>query len=345
MATDWTSKTKPRLTLALAAIIGSVAFGAHVGAAGSVAATEPPSRDSSRPPAHIASDLPTGLVMRNVDFHLAEGVVLRIWRLVGEMRSVKAGIVDFDDVTSYVIDVKSAEVGLTGSDLTNLMNGYVFAYKGSPLSHLRITIHDGELRQAGTLHKGVDIPFDMVAAVSLTPDGRIMLHASRVRILGVNGLALMKALGLTLEKMMDLSKARGVTVTGNDLFLDPFVVLPPPRVSGRLSGVRLSGDQLIQTIGAASDSVIPRQSIDPSVTNYMLYRGGTLHFGKLFMTDAEMLVVDADVKDPFDFDNPNYRRQLIAGHSRTLPDLGLEVWMPDASGLGAAPAAGAVNQR
>jgi hypothetical protein len=319
--------------LALAAIVGSVALGARAAAPRSTGSSEAGVRDSLRPPVHVPSDVPTNIIMRNVDFHSAEGVVLRVRRLVGEMHPLKAGVVDFDDISSYVIDVRSGEVGLTGSDLTNLMNNYVFNYKGSPLSHLRITIENGELRQAGTLHKGVDIPFDMVAAVSLEPDGRIMLRASRVRILGVNGLALMKALGLSLERMMDLSKAHGVAVKHNDLFLDPLALLPPPHVRGRLSAVRLSGDQLIQTMGLASDSLVPRQSIDPSVTNYMLYRGGTLHFGKLFMTDAEMLVVDADPNDPFDFDNPNYHRQLIAGHSKTLPDLGLEVWMPDANGL------------
>jgi hypothetical protein len=291
------------------------------------------SPDSLRVPFKLASDVATAITMQNVDFHAAEGVVLRIRRLAGEMRPVKNGVVDFDDINSYVIDVKSAEVGLTGPDLTNLMNHFVFAYKGSPLSHLRVTIQDGELRQTGTLHKGVDIPFDMVANVSLTPDGRIMLRASRVRILGVNGLALMKALGLSLEKMMDLSHANGVSVKGNDLVLDGISLLPPPRVRGRLSDVRIVGDRLVQTIGQLSDSLAQRQSIDPSMTNYMLYRGGTLHFGKLFMTDAEMFVVDADPSNAFDFDNPNYHRQLIAGHSRTLPDLGLEVWMPDASSL------------
>jgi hypothetical protein len=146
----------------------------------------------------------------------------------------------------------------------------------------------------------------------------------------------MKALGLSLEKMMDLSKAHGVTVKGNDLFLDPLAILPPPQVRGRVSAVRLEGDQLVQTIGSLADSLAPHQSIDPTVSNYMLYRGGTLHFGKLFMTNAEMLVVDADQRDAFDFDNPRYQRQLVAGHSKTLPSLGLEVWMPDAKKLGRA---------
>jgi len=294
--------------------------------------------DSLQPPPGVASTVPTNVTMLNVDFHTGEGVVLRIRRLAGEMHAVKNGVVDFDDIMSYELDVRSAEVGLTGPDLTNLMNNHVFAYRGSPLSHLRIEIANNALRQTGTLHKGVDIPFDMTANVALTPDSRIVLHATRVKILGVNGLALMNALGLSLEKMMDLSKAHGVTVKGNDLFLDAIALLPPPRVHGRLSAVRLEGDQLVQTIGSLADSLAPHQSIDPTVSNYMLYRGGTLHFGKLFMTNAEMLVVDTDQRDPFDFDNPRYQRQLIAGHSKTLPSLGLEVWMPDAKGLGAANA-------
>jgi hypothetical protein len=51
------------------------------------------------------------------------------------------------------------------------------------------------------------------------------------------------------------------------------------------------------------------------------------------MPEAELLVVDEDQSSPFDFDNPNYQKQLIAGHSKTLPSLGLEQWMPDAYAL------------
>jgi hypothetical protein len=316
-------------TIALAAIIAM----AWRHGPSAIATAGTPKPDSLQPPPGVASTVPTQIAISNVDFHIGDDLVLRIRRLTGEMHAVKNGIVDFDDIMSYVLDVSSAEVGLSASDLTNLMNNHVFAYSGSPLSHLRIEIADNTLRQTGTLHKGVNIPFDMRANVALTPDGRIVLHATSVKILGVNGLALMKALGLSLEKMMDLSKAKGVTVEGNDLFLDALALLPPPKVRGRLTAVRLEGDQLVQTIGSLTDSLAPHQSIDPKASNYMLYRGGTLHFGRLFMTNAEMLVVDTDQHDPFDFDNPRYLRQLIAGHSKTLPDLGLEVWMPDAKGM------------
>ena len=42
----------------------------------------------------------------------------------------------------------------------------------------------------------------------------------------------MRAFGLSLQKILDLSKAKGVTVKGNDLFLDPVKILPPPAIEG-----------------------------------------------------------------------------------------------------------------
>jgi hypothetical protein len=321
------------LTAALAGIaalgISLPIRGPHLPALSSAAGDSTPARPAGR----AADDVPTDVTMRNVDFHVGKDVVLHIRRLRGQMHG-KNGVVDFDDISSYEVAVSSAQVGLSGEDLGNLLNHHVFAYPGAPLSDLRVqTTRDG-LRQTGVLHKGVDIPFDMTSSVSLTPDGRIQLHALHVSIFGVNGLVLMKALGLSLEKMIDLSHAHGITVQGNDLLLDPLVLLPPPRIQGRITAVRVDGDQLVQTFGNPADSAALTASMDPQVTNFMLYRGGVLHFTKLWMEDAEMLVVDADPRTPFDFDNPNYRKQLVAGRSRTLPDMGLEVWMPDARSLG-----------
>ena len=321
------------MTRILAAIAGFAVFALSVRPG-----TLPHEASGAAPPrAGAASDgagdpRPTDLTMRNVDFHVADGVVLHVRRLRGRMLG-RNGIVDLDDVSSYVVEVSSAEVGLTGEDLTNLLNRHVFAYRGAPLSSLHVEVTRDGIRQTGTLHKGVSIPFDMTSTVSLTRDGRLRLHASHIRILGVNGMALMSALGLSLEKLIDLSHAHGITAVGNDLLLDATALLPPPRIQGRITAVRIDGGQLVQTFGDPADSGAATPAIDPGATNYMYYRGGTLHFTKLLMNDAEMLVVDADSRTPFDFDNLDYRAQLVAGHSRTLPDMGLEVWMPDARSL------------
>ena len=286
-------------------------------------------------PLVIASQGPTRVTMQNVDFRLAEGVVLRIGSLDGEMRSVKRGVVDFDDKLSYVLTVDSGDVALTAPDLTNLMNRFVFAYPGAPLKNLKVSFRGSSLGLAGTLHKGVDIPFDLTSDVTLTSDERMRLHPTKIKIFGVNGAVLMKALGINLQKMLDLSKAKGVVVQGNDLLLSPLMVLPPPVIRGRIVAVRVVPRGLEQIFAPAKG--VARVELPPpadsSARNYMLYRGGTLHFGKLYMTDAELLVVDMDPGTPFDFDNDHYQRQLIAGHSRTLPSLGLEVYMPDAGKL------------
>ena len=145
----------------------------------------------------------------------------------------------------------------------------------------------------------------------------------------------MRALGINLQKMLDLSKAKGVFVQGNDLLLSPLEVLPPPQIKGHIATVHVGADGLEQVFAPARGAArLGALSVpDSAFRNYMLYRGGTLHFGKLFMTDAELFVVDLNEQTPFDFDNDHYQRQLIAGHSRTLPSLGLEVYMPDASAL------------
>jgi hypothetical protein len=120
--------------------------------------------------------------------------------------------------------------------------------------------------------------------------------------------------------------------------MDPLVILPPPVIRGRLTLVRIERGAMTQYFGRAATGAEPSPMTltDTTLSNYMLYRGGVLHFGKLYMTDAELIVVDEDARDPFDFDNDHYQRQLIAGHSRTLPSLGLEVYMPDAAKLGRA---------
>jgi outer membrane protein OmpA-like peptidoglycan-associated protein len=61
----------------------------------------------------------------------------------------------------------------------------------------------------------------------------------------------------------------------------------------------------------------------------MYYRGGTLRFGKLTMNDADLKIIDADPKNPFDFSLDHYNAQLVAGTSKNTPNFGLVVYMPD----------------
>jgi hypothetical protein len=294
-----------------------------------------PSRAAARrepPPA--AGDTVTQVEMRNVHFHVDDQIALRIHYLRGEMRSKQKGSpIFFDDKNSFVQRITNAEVGLTASDLTLLLNRYVFNYPGSPLKHLRVTTAGRQIKQTGIMHKVVDIPFEITAELAATPDGQIRIHPVKTRIFNVDGDGLMRALHLKLDKLLDLSKAKGAKVKGNDLFLDPDSILPPPTIQGRVTAVRVEGDEVVQEFGggagAAKDHGGGLEPPERNAPNYMFYRYGTLRFGKLVMLDAEMQIIDRDTSDAFDFNLDHYKVQLVAGYSRSLPDGGLKVFMPD----------------
>jgi len=52
------------------------------------------------------------------------------------------------------------------------------------------------------------------------------------------------------------------------------------------------------------------------------------------MTETNLLIHDADERDPFDLYFAEYNRQLVAGHTGNLPNLGLRTWMVDYGKLG-----------
>ncbi len=268
--------------------------------------------------------------MRNVDFYVDPAVALRIHSLRGTMRSIHGGPVVFDDKRSFTLHLDTAEVGLKSSDLTALMNKYVFNYRGSPLTNLRVTMSGSQIVQKGTLHKALDVPFEITASLSVTPDGRIRIHPTKTVILGLHVDHLMKALGLSLDKIISLSGAKGATVRGNDILLDATAILPPPVIEGRIAAIRVEGDEVVQTFTPDSRTLSVELPLPVAgASNYMYYKRGILRFGKLLMLDAEMLITDLDPQDPFKFSLDRYNEQLVAGYSRTLPDLGLEVYMRD----------------
>jgi hypothetical protein len=134
----------------------------------------------------------------------------------------------------------------------------------------------------------------------------------------------MKLFVLDMAKLINTRKTKGVSVEGNDIILDAAQMLPPPKMRGRITAVRIQGDEIIQTFGTVRKPQAGKLS-----GNYMWYRGGVLRFGKLTMNDTDMQLIDADPTDPFDFFPDHYQDQLVAGYSKTTATGGLLVYMPD----------------
>jgi hypothetical protein len=283
-------------------------------------------------PKEAEAKAPTEGEMHDVDFHLDEFMFLRIHNLRGQLIPKQAGTLNFDDKTSFVMKVDKAEVGMLPASLDRLMNAYVFNYPNPPLRELKISMAGKQLVLTGIIHKIVDIPFTMWADASAS-NGRIRLHPTKMSICGINGLGLLKAVGMTVEKMLKMPKERGVSAEGNDMLLDPQHLLPPPQIELKLVGVRVQGNELVQIFDAGLHFA-PLTPRHPELKNWMYYRHGTLRMGKLLMVDADMQVVDTDPGDPFDFYIDRYNDELIEGYTRNQPDYGLLVFMRDFNDLG-----------
>jgi hypothetical protein len=103
------------------------------------------------------------------------------------------------------------------------------------------------------------------------------------------------------------------------------ISLPPPRISGHITAIRLEGNNIVQVFGDPQKQPWMRVSAQ----NYMYYHGNRLQFGKLVMNDTDLLLIDSDPSDAFDFYLDHYKEQLVAGYTKTTPTFGLRVFMVD----------------
>lgn len=271
--------------------------------------------------------------MRNVDYRVLPTAVLNIHRLRGELHSKVPGKPPvFDDKNSFVLQIHSAEIGVSEKSMAGLFNDHVFAYPGSPLSKIAISIEPDRVIQKGVLRTGLRAPFAIVGTVSLTPEGEIRVHPISIRVAGIGVRRLMKIFGLELERLVKLRQDRGVRIAGNDFLISADGMLPPPQMQGKVTAVRLEQGRMVLTFGSLGQP--PLSPPDRAAPNYMYYQGGTLTFGRLTMKNAELEIVDADPSDPFDFFLDHYNEQLMAGYDENLPDHGLLVHMPDYGKIG-----------
>ena len=265
-----------------------------------------------------------GFDMRNVRLHVSDAAILEVAWLHGRLRPQKPGQPPvFDDQHSFRLEIEDAEIAIDPASLSALVNR-AFDYKGSSLSNLRVSFENGLMVQRGTLHKGLSVPFTVTASVSVTPDGLMKIHPEKVKAAGIPSTKLLGLLGLELADIIKSRPDRGVALRDNDMFLTPSKMLPPPETDGRLTKVFVRGNRLVQQFGRGAASM-PRSPR----SNYIWFRGGTIRFGKLTMTDADLQLIDMHPADPFDFYSAKYDQQLVAGYSKNTPQHGLRTYMPD----------------
>jgi len=279
-----------------------------------------------------AADTPVrcGIEMRNVALHAADGVVLNVRTLNGEFVARVGGQPPiFDDPSSYFVRLRSADIGMDAAALNGMLRS-ALSGKSAGVSDVTLELADGRLHAKGKMHKGVTVPFSMVATVSATKDGLLRIHAEKLKAIGVPVKGLFDLLGIDVADLMKMPPGSGIRAEGDDLLLDAAALMPPPRMEGRVQSVTMNGNQLaLRLQGTATPPARPQTLPLPSAKNYLYFYGGSIRFGKLTMTDADMQLIDSDPANPFDFYPAKYEDQLVAGYSRNTRRKGLQVFMPD----------------
>jgi hypothetical protein len=305
-------KSIPRSTLALALLLFN-------GSAKS--ATAP-----VRPP------VPTAVRMQvqNSQFHVLDNVLLTVVRLDAWMIPKLGQIVVLDKKTSFVLQIISGETQLKASDLTALLNEYLFPHAQAPIKNMTVSFEDGLVVMKGQLHKVVDVPFAGKAAVSIADDSDIRLRFTDIKVAGVLKKGFLDALGIKLSSVAQPGKQSRFHLEGDDIILPIAALFPPPRVAGKLTSVRIEGDSLVQVFGPTDAALKPPPE---AAKNYIYFRGGRMKFGKLTMDDVDLELVDKDPSNEFDFSLDHYYQQLQAGYSKMTPGQGLVVYVPDYSAV------------
>jgi hypothetical protein len=267
--------------------------------------------------------------MRNTNFRLAEDMVLEVRRLRGRLQRTKPEMpVAFDDSASFYVEIDSAEVAVTPASLTALMNSYVLAYDGAPIKNVTISIEGNRLIQKGTIHKGVDVPFEIQGSLSATKDGNIRVHADKIKSAHIPVKGMLHLFGKNLSNLVNRNAGRGMRIEGDDIILTPRTLTPPPQLQGRITRASIVDGKIVQWF----DSSRRPPALTPPVYSaaYIYHRGGVLRFGKLTMNDVDLEIV-GDRPGVFDFFQREYKKQLVAGYSKNTPADGLVVHMADYS--------------
>ena len=294
--------------------------------------------------AHAAlCSTPVELQMRDVNLYLDRFTVLKVATLRGRMVPTNPNEpVTLDDANSFVMRIGRAQIAISLDSLSKLINERVFGYPNTPLKHIVLRASGDRIQQTGTMHKGIEVPFEIEGPIEPTPEGDLRLHADKIYSAHIPVKGLLHLFGKDLSKLVNLRQDRGISIEHDDILIHPGRILPPPLMEGKISRARIQDDCLVLTFdsGSAAELSPPYKS-----SSYIYHRGGVLRFGKLTMSDSDLEIVSESRQRPFDFSLPNYDRQLTAGYSKNTPSGGLIVFMPDLLSLrSGAPAAVPANR-
>ena len=290
------------------------------------AKSQPPTDAASPVPAPTSRMQQTQVTVRNVNLAATPEFHIRIrWMRGALVPTSNTAIPSLDFPDSFSITIDAGVVVITLKDLEHLLNTQVL--KNSPLRNVSLSARGRQLRVAGTLEKAIPLPVEMIGDLSPGPENRVRIHIVKLRVLKVPVGGLLKVLHLKTEDLFDSKGVRGVTVRGDDVYLNCTEILPAPHPEGRLSAVHLGkASEIVEVYGGNErpEAIAPKPW-----RNFIRMRGGSMGFGKLAMNFADIWMIDPSQGKWFNLDVKRYQEQIVHGYARLTPEAGIQMFMPD----------------
>jgi hypothetical protein len=243
----------------------------------------------------------------------------------------------FDDPESFFLNVNSGVIRANIGDIGNFLNANGIA--NSPLKNVTLSGDGDQIKIRGTVHKIVPLPIELSGTISAAPNDKILMRVTKLSMLKIPVKGILGGLHVNLSQLFDPKGIPGIEVSGNDILFDTHTLLPPPRIRGQLTSVRVVNPDLEEVFGNAQDA----EAKVEQWRNFLKLSEGTLDFGKLTMRHVDFIMIDLSNDAWFDLDLVHYQDQLVNGYTRMTPQAGLQIFMPDLDDLKKNKAAKNIN--
>ncbi len=249
----------------------------------------------------------------------------------------KSSAIFFDDPTAYFVRIQEGNIRIGAPAMEAIFNDLVFGKDQNLVRN--IAIQFPETSQKKTIPIRIKGEMNMVVWIPFLLEGQIFYDKFSgfivVEILKINTLGnpyagnIMKQFGMNIEILMAKSTAKGIQFKKNRFFISPLALLPPPSMEGTILQLATNAEENSMSISFSSSGKSPKNRTKGK--NFLSLGGGNAVFGNIHMSPADLLLLDADPSDEFDFSLRDYRRPLVKSTSRIKDSGGVIVLFPDYS--------------
>lgn len=269
---------------------------------------------------------PTAVYAHNLMLRTGPSFRVYVRWLRGKLTPARRNVnPSFDDPDSFAIDIGTGVLRANIGDIANYLNAGGLG--DSPLKNVTLWGDGSQVNIKGTLHKIIPLSIQVTGEMAALSDNRIRIHVTKISLLKVPLKRVLGSFHITISDLFHPKDIRGIQISGNDMFLDPQALLPPPHIRGHLTAVRVVNPDLEEIYGSVETEVARVEQW----RNFLRLAGGTLDFGKLTMHHVDLILIDISNDAWFDLDLSHYQKQLVYGYSRMTPQAGLQIFMPDLS--------------